>query len=176
MKNFFKFLFLTQLTSFLFFSIVLAENIYFIDFNQVLNQSNAGSEAQKKLQKKFLDETEKFKKQEEDIKKQESDLISQKKVISGEDYKKKVDELRSKVADLQKSKQESLNTIAKLRNEAKQELLKTLNPIIKKYMENNSISIVLDKQSIILADSNLEITDKIIEILNKELKSVKSIK
>ena len=40
-------------------------------------------------------------------------------------------------------------------------------------MEENKIRIVLDKKSILLADQNLEITSKIIEILNKELKSIK---
>jgi Skp family chaperone for outer membrane proteins len=40
-------------------------------------------------------------------------------------------------------------------------------------MEENEIKIVLDKQSIVLGDKNLEITDKIILILNKELPSLK---
>ena len=71
------------------------------------------------------------------------------------------------------NKRESLSKISKLRSKAKTELLKNLNPIIKKYMEENKIRIVLDKKSILLADQNLEITSKIIEILNKELKSIK---
>jgi Skp family chaperone for outer membrane proteins len=40
-------------------------------------------------------------------------------------------------------------------------------------MEENKIRIVLDKQSIILGDTTLEITDKIIDILNKEVTSIK---
>ena len=39
-------------------------------------------------------------------------------------------------------------------------------------MEDNKIRIVLDKQSIILGDTTLEITDKIIDILNKEVTSI----
>ena len=46
-------------------------------------------------------------------------------------------------------------------------LLKKVNPIIKKYMEENKIGIVVDKQSVIMGDTSLEITDKIIAILNK---------
>ena len=41
-------------------------------------------------------------------------------------------------------------------------------------MEENNIRIVLDKQSVILGDTALEITDKIIEILNKEVSSIKT--
>ena len=40
-------------------------------------------------------------------------------------------------------------------------------------MEENSINLVLDKESIILGNSELEITDQIIAILNKELSSLK---
>ena len=40
-------------------------------------------------------------------------------------------------------------------------------------MEENKIRVVLDKQSIILGDSALEITDEIISILNKKLSSIK---
>ena len=40
-------------------------------------------------------------------------------------------------------------------------------------MEENNIRLILDKKSVILGDKNLEITDKIINILNKELLSIK---
>ena len=151
----------------------LASDTYFIDFTRVLNQSKAGADAQQKLKNKFESESKKFLTEEENLKKLENELISQKKALSNEDYQKKVDELRKKVAKLQTDKQTSLNGIAKSRALAKQELLKNVNPILKTYMEENSIRLVVDKQSVILGDTTLEITDKIIEILNKKLSSIK---
>jgi outer membrane protein len=157
----------------LFSNLAVADNTYFIDFTKVLNESKAGSEAQKKLKDKFESESKKFKSEEEKIMKEESDLISQKKVLSNEDYQKKLNDLRSKVALIQKSQKESLNSIAASRNKARQTLLMSVTPIIKKYMEENKIRMVLDKQSVILGDTTLEITDKIIDILNKEVTSIK---
>ena len=169
MKKFITFfLFLFLLNQF-----ALADNTYFIDFTKVLNQSKAGADAQQKLKKKFESESKKFSKQEENLKKLENELISQKKILSNEDYQKKVDELRKKVAKLQTEKQNSLNGIAKSRAVAKQELLKNVNPILKTYMEQNNIRLIVDKQSVILGDTTLEITDKIIEILNQKLSSIK---
>ena len=81
-----------------------ADNSYFIDFTKVLNNSKSGAEAQQKLKTKFESEFKKFNKLEVSIKKEESDIISQKKTLSAEDYKKKVQVLRAKVADLQKKK------------------------------------------------------------------------
>ena len=48
-----------------------------------------------------------------------------------------------------------------------------MNPILKNYMQDNDIKIIVNKESIVLGDVNLEITASIIEILNKELSSIK---
>ena len=48
-----------------------------------------------------------------------------------------------------------------------------VNPIIKKYMEENNIRLIVDKKSVILGDTSLEVTDQIINLLNKELPSLK---
>ena len=161
-------------TLFLFYSSnSFADTSYFIDFSKVLNNSNAGAKAQSDLKKKFTSESNKFGKQEADLKKTETEIISQKKTLTKEEYQKKVESLRVKVANLQKNKQDSFKNLANSRNVAKQALLKSVTPIIKKYMEDNNIRMIVDKKSVILGDSTLEITDKIIVILNKELISLK---
>jgi Skp family chaperone for outer membrane proteins len=150
-----------------------ADYARFVDFNAVLNSSKPGAQAQKKLKEKFETESKKFNKLEADIRKEETELISQKKALSSDEYQKKVESLRKRVAALQKNKQSSFNGIAKSRNDAKQTLLKAVNPIIKKYMEENSIRLIVDKKSVVMGDKTLEITSQIIAILNKELPSVK---
>ena len=100
-------------------------------------------------------------------------LFNKKKLISAEEYKKKVTELRKKVSSLQKERNKLLDSIAKQRSKARTELLKTLNPIIKDYMQEKNIRLVLEKKSILLADENLNITKEITDLLNKKLKSIK---
>ena len=150
-----------------------AEEAHFINFTKVLNNSIPGAQAQKNLKAKFQSESKKFEKQEKNLRNEELEIISQKKTLSPEEYKKKVEALRKKVADLQKKKQESFNNIAKSRRDAKELLLKSLNPILKKYMEDNNIRIVLEKKGVVLGDATLEITDQIIKILNAELPTIK---
>ena len=81
--------------------------------------------------------------------------------------------MRKQVNALQKNKQQSLNDVAKTRAKARNDLIKALNPIIKQYMTSNKIKLVVDKKNVILGDANLDITDKIISELNKNLKSLK---
>ena len=57
-------------------------------------------------------------------------------------------------------------------NKARNKLLKALNPILTKYMSENNIQIIIDKKYVIMADSKIDLTGKILEILNKELKSL----
>jgi len=152
---------------------IYADVPYFIDFSKVLNQSLAGKGAQDTLKKQVKSATEKYNNQEKKIREEEKDLISKKKLITKEEYQKKVQDLRSKIAKLQKSRQETFSKISKSRLSAKEDLLKALNPIMLKFMEDKKIRIILDKKSILLGDTTLEITSEIIDILNKELKSIK---
>ena len=74
---------------------------------------------------------------------------------------------------MQKERNQLLDSVAKQRSKARSELLKNLNPIIKEYMKEKKIRMVLDKKSLLLADENLDITKDIMGILNKKLKSIK---
>tara|TARA_Y100001958_G_C21241651_1_gene569569 strand:- start:349 stop:870 length:522 start_codon:yes stop_codon:yes gene_type:complete len=149
-----------------------AEIPHYLDFKFILNSSTAGKKAQdylkNSLEKGLKNITEKEKK----ILNEEKEIINQKKILSPEDYKKKVSELRKKVVNLQKERKTLLETVAKKRSKAKEALLKNLNPIVKDYMKEKKIRMVVDKKSILLADSNLDVTKDIMDLLNKKLKSI----
>ena len=80
--------------------------------------------------------------------------------------------LRSSVSNLQKERNKLLQDVSSQRSKAKSELLKNLNPIIKEYMQEKKIRMVVDKKSLLLADENLDITKEILDRLNKKLKSI----
>tara|TARA_E500000178_G_scaffold315876_1_gene335144 strand:- start:565 stop:1080 length:516 start_codon:yes stop_codon:yes gene_type:complete len=150
-----------------------ADSLYFIDFKYILNESDAGKKAQNFLKSKLENGIKKLKDKELNIQEEEKKVIQQKKIVSAEEYKKKVTGLRNKVSALQKERNTLLNDVSKLRLKAKNELLRNLNPILETYMKEKKIRIVLDKKSILLADENLNITKDIMKILNQKLKSIK---
>ena len=155
------------------FQTKLFSEIRYVDFKYVLNESKAGKEAQTYLKKKLDNGIKDLKAKEKSIQDEEKKLIQQKKLISAEEYKKQVQSLREKVSLLQTQRNKLLDTVAKQRAKARSELLKTLNPIIKDYMTQNTIRLVLEKKSILLADEKLNITKEITDLLNKKLKSIK---
>jgi len=151
----------------------LFAEIRYVDFKYVLNESKAGKEAQIYLKKKLDNGIKDLKAKEKSIQEEQKKIIQQKKVISAEEYKKQVTALRKKVSSLQTQRNNLLDTVAKQRSKARAELLKTLNPIIKNYMKENTVRLVLEKKSILLADENLDITKEITSLLNKKIKSIK---
>jgi len=164
---------LTSLLLLLSFQTKLFSEIRYVDFKYVLNESKAGKEAQSYLKKKLDNGIKDLKKKEKSIQDEEKKIIQQKKLISPEEYKKQVTKLREKVSSLQIERNTLLDSVAKQRSKARTELLKNLNPIIKDYMKEKTIRLVLDKKSILLADEKLNITKEITDLLNKKLKSIK---
>ena len=158
--------------------IFLINNLYadmphYLDFKYILNNSVAGKKAQDNLQKRLKDGINSLNKKEKSLQEEEKKMIQQKKVISQEEYVKKVNDLRKKVSSLRTERNTLLEKISKDRSKARNELLKNLNPIIKDYMQEKKIRLVVDKKNIILADEKLDITKDIMEALNGKLKSIK---
>lgn len=149
-----------------------ADTPYFLDFKLILNKSDAGKKAQDFLKNKLQKGIKNLQDKEKKIQQEEKKIIEQKKIISAEEYKNKVTDLRKKVSLLQKERSNLLESVSKQRSKARTELLKNLNPIIKEYMKEKRIRMVVDKKSLLLADENLDITNDILNSLNKKLKSI----
>ena len=153
---------------------LMAENqVYFINLKKVLNESKAGSVAQEKLVKEFENQDKKFKNESNALKKQETELINQRKTLSADEYKKKVSSLRKKNVDFQNRRRDASSNFVKKKNNARNQLLKSLNPILQKYMDENGIMMIMNEKNVILANSKVDLTNTIIDLLNKELKSIK---
>ena len=172
MKNIYKIIILFFLFTSFFEKNVLANDVYFIDYSKVMNESTAGKKAQKTLKDLLTSSNKKFNDTAKKLKEEENKIISQKNVLTKEDYRKKADALRKKVFELNKQREKSLKDIAGKRKKAGDEMLKNLNPILGKYMEENNITLVIDKKNVLMGNKKFEITSQIIEILNKEFKSI----
>lgn len=158
---------------FLFQSNLAAKASYYLDFKYILNQSDAGKKVQTTLKDKLEKGIKSLKDKENLIREEEKKIIKQKKVLSPEEYKKTVNELRKKVSSLQKDRNALIDTVARQRAKARNELLKNVNPILSNYMKEKNIGMVIDKKYLLLADESLDITKDIMILLNKRLKSIK---
>jgi outer membrane protein len=155
-----------------FYNLSFAEETYFIDMSKLLNQSKAGKEAQDFLKKKIINEDKKLKEEGELLKKEEIDLIAKKKTLSTDEYKKTLNQLREKNVKFQKKRANFAKIIATQRADARNRLIQALDPMLTKYMSENNIQIIIYKKYVVMANSKLDLTDKVLGIFNKELKSL----
>ena len=155
------------------FNITFAEQkIVVLDMTYVLNQSKAGKGAQDFLKKSLTNNQKKFKDIESSLKKEEADLLGKKTVLSQEEYQKKTDVLRKKVIDYQSQRRSALDKIAKQRAESRKALIEKIDPILRDYIKENDISLVIDKKHMLGGKPDNDITKIIVERLNKELPSL----
>ena len=143
-----------------------------LDMKYVLNNSKAGKGAQDFLKESLEKNSKKFTDMENGLKKEENDLLAKKNILTKEEYQKKADELRKQVIDYQSQRRATLDKIASQRAEARQILLKAIDPILGAYIEENDISVVIDKKNVLGGKTELDITNLIIEKLNKKLPSL----
>jgi len=99
-------------------------------------------------------------------------ILSQKNVLSEEDYKNKVNLFKEKLNSYKKNRQEKIDLVTKKRMNATAKLLKEINPILSDYSKKNGISIILRKQDIVLARTDLDITKQIIETIDLKIKKI----
>ena len=162
------------ITSFLIFSsnLLAEEKIAILDLKYVLNESKAGKGAQDFLKKSYNNNIKKFQEIEAALKKDEQDLLSKKTVLSREEYTKKSDTLRKKVIDYKSQRRSAMDKITTQRAESRSTLLKSITPILETYIKENNISVVLNKVHTLGGNPENDITNIIVEKLNKVLPSL----
>ena len=149
------------------------QKIAFIDMDKVISTSKAGSSILKQLTDlnkknlKFLNEEEKK------FKEKETKLISQKNIISENDFKNKVNELKSEINNYNQNRNKMLSDFNKLKIDNTNNLLKLINPILVKFSNDKEIAIILQKKDLVVAKTQLDITDEVIKIVNSEVKEFK---
>ena len=161
----------TVLFSFIFTS--ANSDISFIDMDKVLSSTKVGSSVIKQIIEIEKANSVEFKKNGEELKDKEAKIIAQKNILDSEEFNKKVSNLRSQINDYNLNRQKILKSINKKKIDNTKELLKLINPLLIKYSEDNSISIILQKKDIVVGKNNLDITNDVIEIIDKNISEFK---
>ena len=144
------------------------EVIRYLDLNFILNKSNAGINIISQLEKKNKKLIDSFKKKETSLKDEENKLIKQQNILEKNELDKKIKILKDKITLHNENKISQLKALDKMKINAQSKLINVINNILVDYSEKNSISIIINKKSIIIGHSSSDITDKILKITNNK--------
>ena len=149
------------------------EKILFIDMDRVISTSNSGVSILEQLNKINKKNILFFNKEEKIFKEKELKLISQKNIISETDFNSKVKKLKTEINDYNQKKNKMINNFKKLKADNTNKLSMSINKILVEYSVDNSISFILQKKNLIIGKTELDITDKIIKIVNNKVSKFK---
>ena len=153
--------------------VISEQKIVFVDMDRLVSASKPGSSIFNQLKDINNKNLNFLKKEEKKFKEKEKKLITQKNIISDTDFKNKVKELKSEVNNYNQNRKQMIEKFNKLKIENTNNLLKLINPILTKFSNENEISIILKKKDLIIGKTELDITDKIIKIIDNEIKEFK---
>jgi Skp family chaperone for outer membrane proteins len=110
-----------------------------------------------------------FLKKNENILKEDEKKIKKKiNIISKEELDKELNLLKEKLNDLNFKKNEMVKNYQKEKNSQLSDFFNKINPIIQKYMDDQSINVLFDKKNIYIGKSTSDITENIIKLINEK--------
>ena len=142
------------------------EKIVFLDIEFAVNNSNIGKKVLNNLNEIRKNEINKLKIIEEELKAKDKEINNIKNIISKDELNKKINDFKKDVAKFNERKNEIQKKFVNDKNNKLDELFKKINPLIINYMDDNSIKMIIGKNNVYLAKSNLDITKDIIELIN----------
>lgn len=145
-----------------------------IDVNRILNESEIGKAAKKKMEDRFAELKKGIDKKSDEARKMKEDIEKQKILLGKEKLKEKEDALNARVAELRQLTQEAEKEMQSRQNELTRDILKVIEAQVDKVVKEEKLDLVLERTSgVIHVDPSLNITDKVLALVNKEKSGAK---
>ena len=100
-------------------------------------------------------------------------LIEQQSIIAPEAFELKAKDYENKLQDYQVDKQNKLRKLEGILQKARNEILENVKPILEELSKELGVTVILEKNSVLLSANNMDITDDVIKKLNKKLPKIK---
>ena len=143
------------------------DKVSFIDIDFILKNSNLGKSILNEIENLNNKNIDELQNKEKELKKIEEEIKSKKKILSEEEFKKEVDLLKERIKKYRIYKDELVKDFEQNKNKKLNFFFKEVNPVIQKFMDKNSIDILLDRKNVFIGKKNSDITNQIIQELNK---------
>tara|TARA_Y100000591_G_scaffold118428_1_gene101256 strand:+ start:30 stop:548 length:519 start_codon:yes stop_codon:yes gene_type:complete len=149
------------------------DQVVIVDIDYLLNNSKAGKNIQEQLKKINDARIKEIRSKDKLFKDKEAKLIAQKKILSEQEFAKKVNDLKKEVINSNSLRKKEMEQSNKKRNDALAKLLKEINRLLIEYSERTKISMILDKKNVIISRNENDITKEILNLLDKKITKIK---
>ena len=143
------------------------EKIAFIDLNFVYSNSKIGKKMIKEIENKKKEINKDFKDFQSKLNKEKEKIIAQKNVLSEDEYKKKIISLEDDLKKYNEIISKKNRDLIDYQKKSKNEFVNKLQSTLQKYATENSISMILRKEQILIGSNQLDVTKDVLELVNK---------
>ncbi len=144
-----------------------------IDLNYILSESKAAKDAAKQIEEIAIKIEEEIKETDQNLINEQNEIMESQQIMAPAVFEEKMKEYEKKIQNYNTSRQEKLMSIDLLVSDSRNSVLNALKPILEKISNEQGITILLEKNSVILNAENMDITEEAMKYLNKELPSIK---
>ena len=146
------------------------EPVAYIDIDFILKNSNIGKKSLEKINTQNDKNIQDLKKKEKILKDLEIEIARKKNVISKEAFDKEVIIFRKNIDQFKTEQQKIIKNFNDYKKNEIDKVFQIISPIINSYMETNSVKILFDAKNIFMARNDLNLTNDLLEAINKEAK------
>ena len=172
----YKYIFVLALLGQLFLTPLYAQypetNIGVVDLNYILSESDAAVDAAKQIEDIAKQIEEEIKITDQSLIDEQNELIESQQIMAPAAFDEKRKEYENKVQNYNVTRQEKLMSVDRIVSESRNEVLNALKPILEEISNEKGITVLLEKNSVLLNAENMDITDEALKALNKKLPSI----
>ncbi len=143
-----------------------------VDFQLILHESSAGKVAQKAIETQRDAYAKEISGQEEKLRQTEQDLGRQRGSLSEEAFTKKRRDFEKQVNDFQRDVQARQKALQQGEGDALRVIQGAVNDIVTSLAGERGLNLVLPKNVVPFSDPNLDMTQEVLDRLNRKLPSV----
>ena len=147
--------------------------ILILNQNQVLSQTKAGKSIKPQLEALQKTAGDELNEEVSKLTKEAEDLKKQKGLLSDEVWTQKAQQIAVKQNNLPVLREVKLRELSLSEQKAVNEINTVMRPILKKIVEKNGATLLLERSAVMYASQETDITQEVINEIDKKLKSVK---
>ena len=148
-----------------------SQNVRFADIDLIVQNSEIGKKTLSKIEKINKSNIEKLTNFQKQLKDRENEIKIKKNIISEEEFKKEVENLKNQLAEFNKKKDLMVKEFSDLKKNELEALFDKINPIIQNYMKENSIEILMNSKNIFIGNIKADLTQLLINEINSKVEN-----
>ncbi len=146
-------------------------NIVYANLDNIIKTSDVGKKIIVYFDDKNKKILEEIKVKEQQIREKEKSLISQKNILEPDEFKKKVDSFKEEIKKFNQTRQSKTRQINLEKDQVSKSFLDEINKILKEFAEKNNIDIIISSNQMLIGKSDLDVTNKLLIMVNEKIKN-----